>query len=445
MRQFERGLAGILAAIGFASFVATAACGNSPSGDGDGPPSGDMPDATENDGGGPANVADANTAPGDMDATLQAGDASVDGAAFAQDGEEAPVDAGSAMVDTACTPATGCPPTAGCGHYTDPCSGQVFACGKACTSGNVCVTNPADQNTQTCQPKVCTGRCGVIGVDGCGVGVSCGGCSAGMACIGNACVPAGAHDAGQCSPLTCAPDGQNHLCGTITDGCGDTLSCSCAAGQICSGGTCMDKPPECTGDAGAFCGSVANACGSGTIACGTCPSGTHCGTGNVCQSCSAPTCGAATCGTVSNACGQIATCGASCPNNEICEDGGCCEPSTCAELADAGVALGCEAVALGCGTMKACAPCGSGQVCSNNTCVTCTPKTCADFGDAGCGHSDGCGKTLDCCTGGATCQSSICCPPGQVDYNGSCCQPACDPSQPSGPQESCGQVIVCAG
>jgi hypothetical protein len=39
----------------------------------------------------------------------------------------------------------------------------------------------------------------------------------------------------------------------------------------------------------------------------------------------------------------------------------------------------------------------------------------------------------------------VCCPLGQVQYNGSCCLPTCDPMLPSGPQVSCGQVIVCRG
>jgi hypothetical protein len=455
MLELKRGLAGALAVIGCVSLLAEVSCGSTPGGD-DGGPGESSPmlrDATAGDANEPA-APDASTGQAGFDATSQADDAAAPGDAGAGPGSEdggaqasdgglgVAEDAAGPAVDAACTPATGCPKTAGCGHYTDPCTGQVFACGTACTGGNVCVTNPADQNAETCQPKTCAGRCGVIGVDGCGVAVGCGGCAAGMACIANHCAPAGVHDAGQCAPLTCTPGGQSHLCGTITDGCGNTQSCSCPSGQVCGGGVCMAKPPECSGDAGALCGSVTNACGSGTVACGGCATGTHCA-GNVCTTCTAPSCGAATCGQATNACGQSVTCGTSCPNNEICDNGACCTPQTCATVADAGT--GCNPVDLGCGVKKSCNACPTGQICTNDTCVVCVPKTCADFGDAGCGHSDGCGKTFSCCGAGTTCQSSLCCPEGQVNYNNSCCQPACDPTQASGPQTSCGQVIFCSG
>jgi hypothetical protein len=79
-----------------------------------------------------------------------------------------------------------------------------------------------------------------------------------------------------------------------------------------------------------------------------------------------------------------------------------------------------------------------------DVCTACVPKTCANF-SGGCGHSDGCGNTLDCCAGGTACQNGICCGANQVNYNGGCCQPACDSTQPPGPQMSCGQVLYCSG
>jgi hypothetical protein len=103
-------------------------------------------------------------------------------------------------------------------------------------------------------------------------------------------------------------------------------------------------------------------------------------------------------------------------------------------------------VTLGCGLLKSCQSCPAGQSCVKNACVNCVPKTCADFGNAGCGHDDGCTQTpLDCCTAGMTCKGTICCPKGDVNYQGSCCQPQCDPNLPPGPQNTCGLTIYCNG
>jgi hypothetical protein len=79
----------------------------------------------------------------------------------------------------------------------------------------------------------------------------------------------------------------------------------------------------------------------------------------------------------------------------------------------------------------------------NHSCVPCQAKTCANFPGGGCGLSDGCGHKLDCCPSDTACQAGLCCPKGQVNYQGSCCQPQCDSAQPPGPQESCGQIILC--
>jgi hypothetical protein len=78
-----------------------------------------------------------------------------------------------------------------------------------------------------------------------------------------------------------------------------------------------------------------------------------------------------------------------------------------------------------------------------NACVPCQAKTCASYPGGGCGLADGCGHKLDCCPSDTACQGGLCCPTGQVNYQGSCCQPQCDSTQPPGPQESCGQIILC--
>jgi hypothetical protein len=95
--------------------------------------------------------------------------------------------------------------------------------------------------------------------------------------------------------------------------------------------------------------------------------------------------------------------------------------------------------------MKVCNGCATGQTCVMDRCVTCTPKTCSDFGNAGCGHHDGCGGILNCCGSGTDCVNGLCCQPGDVDYQGSCCKPQCNPNLPPGPQLVCGVEIVCGG
>ncbi|HEY4012997.1 MAG TPA: hypothetical protein VGM06_06650 [Polyangiaceae bacterium] len=385
-------------------------------------------------------------------------DASQDGTreSFDASASDGPSDSGAPAMDApsltildACTPITSCPPGISCGRFVDPCSGQSFACGAPCASGSVCVADPTSAQTQSCKPKACTGRCGVVGLDACGVAIACGGCSAGLVCVDGACqaVEAGAStapDAGKCMALTCTPDPNTMLCGTVTDGCGHTMACACPAGQTCTGGVCGPIPPECTPDGGMpSCGTVANACGSGSIACpAKCSGATQCVKG-ACTPCTPPSCDGRACGSVSNGCGAAVSCG-SC-GSETCYDGGCCAPRTCAEALDAGTVTGCAPMDLGCGVTTACIQCGAGEVCSNDTCVSCTPKTCADFGNAGCGHANGCGGTLNCCAAGTACTGGLCCGAGEVAYNGSCCAPECDPSQPPGSQVSCGQVIFCSG
>ncbi len=346
-------------------------------------------------------------------------------------------------VDTGvCVP--GCPAGVTCGDYTD-CTGKTITCGSPCAKGSACVETSKVPPKQSCQPISCTGKCGVIGTDACGVAISCGGCPKGDACVKNMCVTAAPVDAG-CVPLTCMPDPMTQLCGTVSDGCGHTMDCSCSAGEVCMGGVCAPPPPECAAtEAGTRCGSTENACGSGTVDCGGCTGTTACA-GGVCTPCTPPTCGAAVCGSVSNGCGPEVSCGTCSGKEENCYDGGCCMHSDCKALLEAGVVPGCQKVDLGCGLKESCLPCGPGYVCDEDggTCQKCVPKTCSDFSGYGC-HSDGCGGQLACCPSGQLCAGSICCPPGQVDYMGTCCQPLCNMALPPGPQVSCGVTIYCAG
>lgn len=57
-------------------------------------------------------------------------------------------------------------------------------------------------------------------------------CCSGSSCQSGTCVQ-------DCVPTTCAAQGAT--CGTVSDGCGDTLECgSCAAGSTCEAGQCKD-------------------------------------------------------------------------------------------------------------------------------------------------------------------------------------------------------------
>jgi hypothetical protein len=370
------------------------------------------------------------------------GDATAEGTDATGTPTDATTDAGGSLRDVACTP--GCPADVQCGLYTD-CTGNTLVCGKACGKGQTCTVQGS---SQSCQPTstTCAGRCGDVGIDPCGVVVSCGGCPAGNDCVNQACIPQTTTDAGHaCGSLMCSGGGQS-FCGTLTDGCGHTMPCTCPAGQQCYSGLCMTPPPECADtDAGAACGAVPNACGSGNIQCGPCAGGATC-VKNVCTSCTPRTCtevldgGAATsCTPVDLGCGQKKSC-LPCGAGDVCiADGGCCQPKTCGDFPDAS----CGTVDLGCGITKACNTCNSADECVNNSCVPCQARTCANFPGGGCNLSDGCGHKLDCCPSDTACQGGLCCPKGQVNYQGSCCQPQCDNNQPPGPQESCGQIILC--
>ena len=356
-------------------------------------------------------------------------------------------DAASSPPDSGpCVP--GCPSQVTCGEWTD-CTGALLVCGTPCVSGQVCIPTSTTPPAQSCQALSCTGKCGVIGEDSCGVGVSCGGCPAGKSCIDNACITTPTTDASTdagCGTLTCTV-GTLLLCGKVSDSCGNTLSCACPAGQQCIGGECSPPPPECSaGDGGTQCGSVENACGSGTVVCGTCTGDTKC-VDHACTTCTPPSCAGATCGSVNNGCGPSVSCGTCATKSEVCDNGACCTPTTCAELMEAGTVQGCTTVNLGCGVQQSCLPCAKGDVCDEATgaCSACVPKTCSDFGDIGCEHGDGCGNLLDCCGAGTACTGGFCCPPGEIGYEGTCCQPACNTSLPAGPQVSCGVTIYCGG
>ncbi len=89
-----------------------------------------------------------------------------------------------------------------------------------------------------------------------------------------------------CTPLTACPAGFN--CGTMSNGCGGSISCgTCGGGLTCGGGgvpgRCGSAASTCvpTGCGTANCGQVDNGCGGLTASCGTCTAPEACGLGGV--------------------------------------------------------------------------------------------------------------------------------------------------------------------
>lgn len=244
-----------------------------------------------------------------------------------------------------------------------------------------------------------------------------------------------------CIPTTCAAQGKN--CGTISDGCGHTLSCgACAAPNTCGGGgtanVCGCTPTTCSAQ-GANCGTIPNGCG-GTLDCGTCTAPQTCGGGGASHQCGCTPitqCPAGTnCGTVPDGCGGTVSCGGACPAPDTCGGGGTanvcgCTPKAC-PLAPSN---DCGDLDDGCGGIVSC-PC--------NECFCCCdddlhPGNCVpEGGSQGAGCSTDCGPNngdsavlcaLSCaalCDSvslnylSSSCTLSITCPPECTEIGGSC-------------------------
>lgn len=94
--------------------------------------------------------------------------------------------------------------------------------------------------SSTCTPTTCAAQgadCGTIS-DGCGGTLTCGTCTAPSTCGGDG-VPNVCSAVSTCVPTTCAAEGAT--CGSIDDGCGGTLTC----GGACSGPTCTPRGDAC--------------------------------------------------------------------------------------------------------------------------------------------------------------------------------------------------------
>ncbi len=233
-------------------------------------------------------------------------------------------------------------------------------------------------------------------------------------------------------PPQCEPDACGTRCGTVSDGCGDVLSCSCPQGQACVAGQCGVPPctPSTCQAQGATCGIRADGCG-GVLDCGECactPS----------QACPA----AVECGFYTDGCGGSIDCG-DCPEPQACINGACGIPN-CPALECSDLGAECGWIGDGCGDAVNCGPCPPGEFCRNNQCRGCSPRTCADA-NAECGKiGDGCGATVDCgpCPDPEVCgieTANRCGPPGE-------CEPAtCEEmgAECGLAGDGCGDAIEC--
>ncbi len=262
----------------------------------------------------------------------------------------------------------------------------------------------------TCDATSCQGCCDSAGfcrfdeAQACGsAGSACTACSPGATCQGGVCVPGSS-----CLPTSCLAQQKN--CGTLSDGCGGTLTCgtcevqgeSCggAAGtpNVCGPGVCVAK--TCA-SLGATCGMVSDGCG-GLLNCGTCTAaGETCGgggTANVCGmgACVPKTCGqlAKNCGTVSDGCTGQLSCGVCTAAGESCGGGGVpnvCGPGACTPTTCSALGKNCGMVADGCGNMIPCGTCTGFQTCGGG------------------GTANVCGATcIVSCPTGFTCNGGVC-------------------------------------
>ena len=241
-----------------------------------------------------------------------------------------------------------------------------------------------------------------------------------------------------CIPTTCDMAGAN--CGTIEDGCGNSLECgTCGVGNVCTDNICTCVPTSCEA-AGAMCGTIDDGCG-GVLNCGGCASGEQCNGSNQCE-CAPMTCdmAGANCGAMDDGCGNSLDCG-SCGTGEACVANVCeCIPTTCL---DEGAV--CGSIGDGCGGTLDCGSCSVGEVCNDaSQCMvvpTCddgiqnqdeTDVDCGGGCPEACDESEGCLVNSDCVSG--VCESDVCAAPTcddgvmngdetDIDCGGSC--PSC--------------------
>ncbi len=180
--------------------------------------------------------------------------------------------AGAGVTDACCTPATCASIGATCGLVPDGCGGTL-SCG-TCDGLHVC-----DDDVHSCvTTSTCRQSCASEEQE----------CLADGTQLPSACVT-GEHNCIDdcCVPATCAQRGAS--CGSISDGCGGTLSCgNCpttgTSTYACENNQCVCIPQtSCAGK----CGPQANGCGGvfNCVSCTctpNCPNNARCGQGNGC-------------------------------------------------------------------------------------------------------------------------------------------------------------------
>jgi hypothetical protein len=233
------------------------------------------------------------------------------------------VDCGSCACNPSCEICQSC----------DESSGQCVDLpdGTACGDGLRCLAVQCVCDGESCPDGCCQGgECLVDDDKACGIaGGNCTPCTLPQTCGGG-----GTSGQCGCTPVATCPGGLD--CGTIDDGCGDTISCGgpcsnpapicfnnvcapcsgntpCPIGQVCCAGSCFAG--ICCGPAD--CSPVGNNCDANQCTCGN---GAAC-SGDTPTCCDFPTSVCTDTDTDENNCGN---CGNVCPSaTPVCWDGEC--------------------------------------------------------------------------------------------------------------------------
>jgi hypothetical protein len=298
----------------------------------------------------------------------------------------------------------------------------LLACGS--DSGGQNATPAVVDASVSCSAAqtACSGACVDLASDPTHCGQCATKCAAGQVCSSGTCQQYCRPGLVNCGNRCVDPASDRAFCGA-TSGCGleaGSPGTVCAQGQVCSSGTCQVS------------------CQQGLVKCdGTCvdPASdrSFCGAS---QSCDADA------GTRGTACaqGQVCssgTCQVSCQQGLVKCDGTCVDPNS--DRAFCGAAQSCDADAGTRGTA-----CAQGQVCSSGTCqvscqqdlVNCGGKCIDPVSDrAFCGATSGCGLEAGSpgtvCAQGQVCSGGTCqvsCQQGLVNCGGKCIDPKTDRS-----------------
>jgi hypothetical protein len=317
------------------------------------------------------------------------------------------------------TTVTGCRKCS-CGDDGNACGGSTSVCETSktnvlfggceqCTSAdNTCGGGTCQQSSTPSQDDICTNctpltscpagdNCGTVS-DGCGGTLSCGTCAAPQTCGGGA---PGIPNVCGCTPKSTCAAGD---CGNVPDGCGGTLSCGgCTPPQTCGGGP-SGNPNQCgctpitTCPSGFQCGGVPDGCG-GILSCGGCMAPQTCGGGGAANQCGCTPLLAcpsgANCGTFPDGCGGLLTCGGSCAAPQTCGGGGAPNQCGCTPLKACPTGFVCGVIGDGCGGTMSCGSCGAGQSCVANQCVGPDGGVMVDSGTVDTGSSADSGTIAD--------------------------------------------------